>query len=223
LRNCQSTASIRISCSASLGDSEQRLQCIRLRYPLRTRRTTCYACKQGGAAGAVKLLLRPSAGIDYGTTEQFTSIRGKQFPVRPRILLVIEPATMDCVGLRCPMIKEPISLEQVAPGRFNRLLSDRKPGRLPDEICARPEDLSRQTSTAVLLPFPTARAKRGRRGTTRDVGHAYPGTCASQLRGDIVRQRTISLAVSDCVAGAFVLASVAFGPVLVWFLLWMAH
>jgi hypothetical protein len=121
------------------------------------------------------------------------------------------------------MIKEPISLEQVAPGRFNRLLSDRKPGRPPDELCARPEDLSRQTSTAVLLPFPTARAKRARRGTTSYVGHAYPGGRGSGLPGDIVRRQTTSLAVIDCVAGAFVLASVAFGPVLVWVLLWMAH
>jgi hypothetical protein len=127
---------------------------------------------------------------------------------------------MDFVGRGYPMIKEPISLAQVASDRFNGFVPKPKSRRRRDELHPRARDLSQETSTAVLLPFPTRRARMGRRGRICDVAHARLGL---QSHEDLDWGRTAGSAVFDFVVLAFVLASVACGPVLVWVLLRMAY
>jgi hypothetical protein len=54
-----------------------------------------------------------------------------------------------------------------------------------------------------------------------DLAHA--AVDGSQPQEDLVRRQTAGFAVIDYAVLAFVLASVAFGPMLVWVLLWAAH
>jgi hypothetical protein len=79
----------------------------------------------------------------------------------------------------------------------------------------------RSRSTAVILPSPTARVRKGRRGKISGFADRHlGGSSDSQLSRDI---ETTSSALIDYVALVFVLASVASGPLLVWFLLRTAH
>lgn len=131
---------------------------------------------------------------------------------------------MDQVGLQCSMIEGPILPEQPAPGGVKGALPERKPSRRPDEFRAQARDQCHETSTAVVLLFPPGRARRERRrGAPGDMGDAFPGKCAPQQRGQAIWHRIAGSAVIDYATGAFVVASVAFGPVLVWFLFRMAH
>jgi hypothetical protein len=77
---------------------------------------------------------------------------------------------------------------------------------------ARPTGLSQSSSTAIIIPFPAARARIGQRDTIRHVAQ-------SPSHGELVEHATTGLDVFDYLALALVLASVAFGPVLAWVLL----
>jgi hypothetical protein len=131
---------------------------------------------------------------------------------------------MDQIGLQCSMIEGPILPEQPAPGGVKGALSERKPSRRPVELRAQAGDRSHETSTAVVLLFPLGGARRERRrGAPGDMGDAFAGKCGPQRRGQAIQHRIAGSAVIDYAAAAFVVASVAFGPVLVWFLFRMAH
>jgi hypothetical protein len=121
------------------------------------------------------------------------------------------------------MIEGPI-LPEEAPGGVTGALSERKPSRRPVELRAQAGDRSHETSTAVVLLFPLGRARRERsRGAPGDMGDAFAGKCGPQRRGQAIQHRIAGSAVIDYASAAFVVASVAFGPVLVWFLFRMAH
>jgi hypothetical protein len=84
-----------------------------------------------------------------------------------------------------------------------------------------PETPPRSRSTAVILPFPTDRVRKGRRGKISGFADRHLSrSSGSQLSRDI---ETTSLALIDYVALVLVVASVASGPLLVWFLLRTAH
>jgi hypothetical protein len=87
--------------------------------------------------------------------------------------------------------------------------------REPDNLHARERTSSRSRSTAVILPFPTARVRKGRRGKISGFGSS-----GSELSRGI---ETTSLALIDYVALVLVLAPMASGLLLVWFLLRTAH
>jgi hypothetical protein len=120
------------------------------------------------------------------------------------------------------MIKEPISLTQMAFDDLGASAPAPKLRRQPNELRAQPRNLSHPTTTAVLLPFPTATPRIGRRGTISDVAPPYAGKCGPVSHEDIDQWKTAGLAVIDYAILGFVLTSVAFGPMLVWVLLWAA-
>jgi hypothetical protein len=93
--------------------------------------------------------------------------------------------------------------------------------REPDNLHARERAPPRSRSTAVILAFPTARVRKGRRGKISGFADRHlGGSSGSELSRDI---ETTSLALIDYVALGLVLASVASGPLLVWFLLQTVH
>lgn len=110
------------------------------------------------------------------------------------------------------MIKEPIVLTEIRSRRFDGLVSAPKQRRQPGKLRAQPTGQSQASSTAIILPFPAAGAWTGRGGTNSAVAR-------SQSHADLVGRRTTGSAAIDYVALAFVLASVAIGPVLAWVLL----
>jgi hypothetical protein len=94
-------------------------------------------------------------------------------------------------------------------------------GRELDNLRAPERTPPRSRSTAVILAFPTARVRKGPRGKIWGFADRHlGGSSGSQSSRDI---ETTSLTLSDYVALVFVLASVASGPLLVWFLLRTAH
>jgi hypothetical protein len=98
------------------------------------------------------------------------------------------------------------------------LMSASNRSREPHNLHAR-----ERRPTAVILPFPTAGVNKGRRGKIKVSGFVdqhLGRSSGSQSSQDI---ETTSLALIDYVALVFVLASVASGPLLVWFLLRTAH
>ena len=106
-------------------------------------------------------------------------------------------------------------------GGLESLMSAFNRNREPDNLHARERTSSRSRSTAVILPFPTARVRKGRRGKISGFADRHlGGSSGSELSRDI---ETTSLALIDYVALVLVLASVASGPLLVWFLLRTAH
>ena len=123
---------------------------------------------------------------------------------------------MDQVGLQCSMIEGPILPEQPAPGGVKAALPERKPSRRPDEFRAQARDQCHETSTAVVLLFPPE--ERGGSG-----GGVRPATWETLFQGNARRNSEGKHFGTGSLAGAFVVASVAFGPVLVWFLFRMAH
>jgi hypothetical protein len=91
------------------------------------------------------------------------------------------------------------------------LMSASNRSREPDNLHAR----ERRSRT---VPFPTAGVNKGRRGKIKVSGFVdqhLGRSSGSRLSQDI---ETTSLALIDYVALVFVLASVASGPLLVWFL-----
>jgi hypothetical protein len=119
------------------------------------------------------------------------------------------------------MIKESISPAYKPMGSLESLMSASNRSREPDSLHARERTPRRSKSTAVVLPFPTARVRKGRRGKISGFADRHlAGSSGSQLSRHI---ETIGLAPIDYVALAIVLASVASGPLLVWFLLRTAH
>ena len=108
-----------------------------------------------------------------------------------------------------------------AMGGLESLMSAFNRSREPDNLHARARAPSRSRSTAVILPFPSARVRKGRRGKTSGFADRHlGGSSGSELSWDI---ETTSLALIDHVALVLVLASLASGPILVWFLLRTAH
>jgi hypothetical protein len=117
------------------------------------------------------------------------------------------------------MIKESIFASVQAMGGLESLMCAFNRSREPDNLHARERAPPRSGSTAVILPFPTAR--KGRRDKISGFADRHlGGSSCSELGRDI---ETTSLALIDYVVLVLALASVASGPLLVWFLLRTAH